>query len=174
MTANRLRRNRPIIGFATAVAGAAVLVAVVVARFAEAAVPWLFIVSAVALVIAFAAAGASGGFDDLGRLGFAAGAVGWAIYAITRVIVNTPGIITVVALAIALLGSLIAGVAVYQRKAFAGRANDVFLLAMIVTALYLFIEIVPLSWLPDAAVVLLTLLWGALLVIAGLFILQRK
>jgi hypothetical protein len=69
---------------------------------------------------------------------------------------------------------LVAGVAVYQRKAFAGRANDFFLLAMVITAVYLFTEIVPLPWLSVQIAVLLTLIWGASLVLAGLFILQRK
>jgi hypothetical protein len=175
MTANRLRRNRPIIGIATAVAGAAVLVGIVLAQVSSAfPFRWLFIASAVALVVAFAAAGSSGGFNDAGRLAFAAGAVGWFVYALSSVLSNVASIITEVGVGLALIGSLVAGLVVYARHSFGTRANSFFLLAMILTAAYLLVQIVPMPWLSSVIVVLLSLLWGASLVLAGLYILQRK
>ena len=175
MTANRLRRNRPVIGIATALAGALVLLGIVLARV-QPAFPfrWFFVASAIAFVVAFAAAGASGGFNDAGRLAFAAGAVGWFVYALSSVLSNLAGIITEVGVVLALIGSLVAGLVVYSRHSFGRRADSFFLLAMIFTALYLFVQIVPMPWLSSVIVVLISLFWGAALVLAGLFVLQRR
>ncbi len=175
MTANRLRRNRPVIGVSTAVAGVAVLVGIVLIRVQpDFPVRWFFIASAAALVVAFAAAGSSGGFNDAGRLAFAAGGVGWFVYALSAVLSTTASIIADVGVGLALLGSLVAGLVVYARHSFGARADSFFLLAMILTALYLLVQIVPMPWLSSVIVVLLWLLWGAALVLAGLFILQRR
>ena len=87
---------------------------------------------------------------------------------------NLAGIITEVGVVLALLGSLVAGFVVYSRHSFGRRADSFFLLAMILTALYLLVQIVPLPWLSSVVVVLLSLFWGAALLLAGLFVLQRR
>lgn len=172
------RRRRPL-GWALLASGAALLLALGLFYAAQnlpeiIAVPnaWLYVLSEVALVIAFISFGTSGAVGGLGRLAFAAGAVGWLIIAVTRVTASAPGVFGTVGLTLALLGSLIGGVVVFALHALRRPARVAVLLALLLGAFYLLDTEV--AVLPVALSAPLAALFGLGLVVSGALVVRGR
>ena len=137
------RRRRPL-GWALGLAGALLLLALAV-YFLVPLLPflpplsnqWLYVLSELALVVAFIAFGTSGAVGGLGRLAFAAGAVGWLIIAGTRLIAGSPGVFGTVGLSLALIGSVIGGVVVFALHVLRRSARLAVLVTLLLGGLYL-------------------------------------
>jgi hypothetical protein len=106
------------------------------------------------------------------RVAFIVGAVGWALLALATIAAVGGGLV-VIAEILALVGTLVAGIIVFVRHAFSGRADVAFLVLAIIAAILLFF---PLLGIAIGAVfaLILSILFGAMLVIAGLFISWRR
>lgn len=163
--------SRPVVGILFIVAGALTLLALLLSYVAPGAAPsWFSLLTFLALGIAFLLMALSKSLNTLERVAFIVGAVGWFILVLIS-LAAIGGLLTL-ALILALVGSLGAGILVWQHSTFTRRTNLWFLIAMIITAIYLLNLLLP--FVPGVLSVLLVLLFGAALVIAGYFVLQRK
>ena len=163
--------SRPLVGILFIVAGALALLVLLLAYVAPGApITWLGLLTDLALGVAFLLMGLSKAMNTLERVAFIVGAVGWLLLALNG-LVSLGGLVTV-AVILALVGSLAAGILVWVHSTFTRRTNLWFLIAMIVAAIFLLNALLPFA--TGAIDTVLILLFGAALVIAGFFILQRK
>ncbi len=166
-------RRRPLVGITLLATGTFTLVALVMLYVAPGTANWwILALSYIAIAVAQVAIGTSGVFAGPERFVFALAAVGWLIIAIASLVSSVPGILGLVAEALALLGSLIAGIIAYRSQIFTRAANVGFLVAMTITAIYVLDVIF--AFLPGAASLLLAVLYTAGLLLAGILILQRR
>jgi hypothetical protein len=115
--------------------------------------------------------GLSRSMNLLERVAFIVGAVGWLLLGINGLVGGLGALVTV-ALILALVGSLAAGILVWIHSTFTRSTNLWFLIAMIVAAVFLLNQLLPFA--AGVIATLLVLLFGASLVIAGFFILRRR
>lgn len=163
--------SRPIVGILFIIAGALALLALLLSLVAPASAPsWLSLLIYLALGVAFLLMGLSKSMNVLERVAFIVGAVGWLLLALNG-LVALSGVVTL-ALILALVGSLAAGILVWVHSTFTRRTNLWFLVAMIITAIFVLNLLVPFA--TGALYTVLLLLFGASLVVAGFFILRRK
>jgi len=173
------RRTRRPLGWALLIGGAMLLLALGL-YYAAQYVPtlvsvsnqWFYVLSEISLVVAFIAFGTSGAVGGLGRLAFAAGAVGWLIIAGTRLVSGAPGVLGTVGLTLALLGSLIGGVVVVALHVLRRSARLAVLVTFLLGALYLLNTEV--SVVPSAVDGPLAALFGLGLVISGILVARGR
>ena len=101
------------------------------------------------------------------RVAFIVGAVGWVLLAIS-VVAAVGGGLLVIAEILALAGTLVAGIVAFVRHVFAARSDVAFLVLAIVAAILLFFPLFGIA-IGAAFGLILAILFGAMLVIAGLF-----
>ncbi len=168
--------RRRIVGYSLFAAGililAGVLLAVLGIQFA-----WAFELSALALAVAFGAIGLAE--DGTMRLAFAGAAVGWVLVAATGFATGEAGIFGTVGEFIAAVGGLVGGILVFRRGLFAStssaigrRADLVYLIAMIVTVLYLANTFR--TFLPVIGYIILAAVWGLSIVASAILVLRRR
>ena len=108
--------------------------------------------------------------DLLLRIAFIVGAVGWALLAIGSV--AALGGLTTLAIILALVGTLVAGIMVILRHTFTRNADLAFLLMAIFAALVLLATWV--AFLGGTLGVIIAVIFGILLIVSGLFIQRRR
>src|SRR5476651_814157 len=108
--------------------------------------------------------------DLLLRIAFIVAAVGWALLAIGSV-AALGGLVTL-AIVLALIGTLVAGILVFIRHLFTRSADIAFLLMAIFAALVLLAAWV--SFLGGTLGVIIAVIFGSLLVASGVFIQRRR
>jgi hypothetical protein len=161
--------RRRIVSLSLGAAGILVLVGILLAVLS---VPfaWAFELSALALAVAFGAIGLAE--EGVMRLAFAGAAVGWVLVAATGFVAGEAGVFGAVGEVIALVGGVAGGILAYRRRRFGGRADLLFLVAAILTAVYLVATVR--SFLPTIAYIVIAALWGAGLIVSAVFILRRR
>ncbi len=107
------------------------------------------------------------------RVAFIVAAVGWAILAIGEVAALGSAALTVGSL-LALIGTLVAGILAFLRHLFNRNADIVVLLLAIVAALLLLAVIPGFTFLGGTIGLILSVVFGILLVAAGLLIRRRR
>lgn len=161
--------RRRIVGYSLFAAGvlilAGVLLALLAIQFA-----WAFELSALALAVAFGAIGLAE--EGVKRLAFAGAAVGWVLVAATGFATGEAGVFGTVGEFIAAVGGLAGGILAFRKGTFGRRANLLFLIAMIITVVYLADTFH--TFLPLIGYIILAALWGASLVVASILILRRR
>ena len=108
--------------------------------------------------------------DLLLRIAFIVGAVGWALLAVGSV--AALGGVSTIAILLALIGTLVAGILVFIRHLFTRNADLVFLLMAIFAALLLLAAWV--AFLGGTLGVIIAVIFGILLVASGVFIQRRR
>ena len=108
--------------------------------------------------------------DLLLRIAFIVAAVGWALLAIGSV-AALGGLVTL-AIILALIGTLVAGILVFMRHLFTRNADLVFLLMAIFAALVLLAAWA--AFLGGTLGVIIAVIFGILLVASGVFIQRRR
>ncbi|MDQ1552303.1 MAG: hypothetical protein QOD50_1725 [Actinomycetota bacterium] len=108
--------------------------------------------------------------DLLLRIAFIVGAVGWALLAVGSV--AALGGVSTIAILLALIGTLVAGILVFIRHLFTRNADLVFLLMAIFAALLLLAAWV--AFLGGTLGVIIAVIFGILLVVSGVFIQRRR
>jgi hypothetical protein len=161
--------RRRIVGYSLFLAGililAGVLLALIDIQFA-----WAFELSALALAVAFGAIGLAE--EGVMRLAFAGAAVGWVLVAATGFATGEAGVFGTVGEFIAAVGGLAGGILAFRKGTFGRRADLLFLIAMIITVVYLADTFH--TFLPLIGYIILAALWGASLVVASVLILRRR
>jgi hypothetical protein len=173
MATSRTARNRPLISWLFIIAGALLLIEFIFTLVAPTMTSaWLLFLAFAALAVAFALLAPSRSADLLLRIAFVVAAVGWALLALAEII---PGFGTVLSIAsvLALIGTLVAGILVFLRHFFTRNADIAFLIAAIAGALLLLDDIRH-GFLPAILVTILTVLFGALLVVTGVVMQRRR
>jgi hypothetical protein len=107
------------------------------------------------------------------RVAFIVAAVGWALLAIGEVTALGSAVATIATL-LALIGTLVAGILVFVRHLFTRNADIVFLLLAIFAALLLLGVIPGITFLAGTIGLIFAVIFGILLVVAGLFIQRRR
>jgi hypothetical protein len=161
--------RRLTVSSALGVAGILVLVGILLA-VVNIPFAWAFELSALALAVAFGAVGLAE--EGVMRLSFAGAAVGWVLVAATGFVVGEAGVFGAVGEVIALVGGVAGGILAYRRRRFGRRADLMFLIATILTAVYLVATIR--SFLPTVAYIVIAVLWGAGLIVSAVFILRKR
>jgi hypothetical protein len=108
--------------------------------------------------------------DLILRIAFIVAAIGWVLLAIGSV-ATLSGIGTL-AVILALVGTLVAGILVFVRHLFTRNADIVFLLMAIFAALLLLAAWV--SFLTGTLGLIIAIIFGILLIVSGLFIQRRR
>jgi hypothetical protein len=107
------------------------------------------------------------------RVAFIVAAVGWALLAIGEVAALGTAVGTIATL-LALIGTLVAGILVFVRHLFTRNADIAFLLLAIFAALSLLGVIPGVTFLAGTIGLIFAIIFGILLVVAGLFIQRRR
>jgi LPXTG-motif cell wall-anchored protein len=163
---------RPIAGLLFIIAGALTLLALLLFYVAPGSVPsWLSVLTFLALGAGFLLMALSKSMNTLERVAFIVGAVGWLLLVLNSVAGVLGGLVAV-ALILALVGSLAVGILVWMHSTFTRRTNLWFLIAMIITAIYVLNLL--LGFATGATNTLVVLLFGVALAVAGFFIVRRK
>jgi hypothetical protein len=108
--------------------------------------------------------------DLLLRIAFIVAAVGWALLAIGSV--ASLGGLATLAIILALVGTLVAGILVFIRHLFTRNADLAFLLMAIFAALVLLAAWV--GFLGGTLGIIIAVIFGILLIVSGLFIQRRR
>ena len=161
------------VGILFIVAGALALLTLLIAYVAPGSLPsWIAPLTSLALGVGLLLMGLSKSMNVLERVAFIVGAVGWILLALNGLTGGGLGGVITLALILALIGSLAAGILVWIHSTFTRRTNLWFLIAMIITAIFVLNQLLPFA--SGIIATLLVLLFGAALVVAGFFILRRK
>jgi hypothetical protein len=165
--------SRPVVGILFIIAGALALLTLLFAYVAPGSLPsWIPPLTSLALGIGLLLMALSRSMNVLERVAFIVGAVGWLLLGLNGLTGGALAGLTTVALILALVGSLAAGILVWVHSTFTRATNLWFLIAMIITAIFVLNQLLPFA--AGVLATLLVLLFGAGLVVAGFFILQRK
>lgn len=170
MNAARVATRRPLIAYLTIIAGALIALAALLNLFGVGALFWLYPIGEILLGASFIAIAATVSLTLLARVAFWVGGIAWVLIGLVTFVPGLGVLVTVLDI-IALVASLLAGILVFIHSTFARRGNLVYLVAMIIIALILLLALVSLGGL---FVGVLTLIFGAALVVAGVFILQNR
>lgn len=170
MNAARVATRRPLIAYLTIIAGALIALAALLNLVGVGALFWLYPIGEIVLGASFIAIAATVSLTLLARVAFWVGGVAWVLIGLASFVPGLGVLVTVLDI-IALVASLLAGILVFIHSTFARRGNLVYLVAMIIIALILLLALVSLGGL---FVGVLTLIFGAALIVAGVFILQNR
>jgi hypothetical protein len=129
-----------------------------------------YLLSNLAIGAAFALMIAWYATTTLARVGYFIAALGWLLLALTSLI--NLGVVGTVAVFIAVVGSLFAAVIVISSRPFAGQADILLFVGMIVGAVNLLLS--QYGAVPNLLRALIVVVFGALLVVASLVMLGRK
>jgi len=108
--------------------------------------------------------------SSLLRVAFIIAAIGWAFRAIETIV--SLGAVLTVAIVLALIGTLVSGILVVVRHALGRRADAVFLVFAILATLLLLSTWV--TWLGGTVETVVSVLFGAFLVVSGLAVQRRR
>jgi hypothetical protein len=111
--------------------------------------------------------------DLLLRIAFIVAAIGWALLAIGSV--ASLGGVSILAILLALIGTLVAGIMVFMRHLFTRNADLAFLLMAIFAALVvLAFPPVSVAFLGGTLGLIIAIVFGILLIVSGVFIQRRR
>jgi hypothetical protein len=170
MNAARVAARRPLIAYLTIIAGAVIALAALLGLLSVGSLSWLYPIGEIVLGASFIVIAATVSLTLLARIAFWVGGIAWVVLGLIAFVPGL-GFLGIVATVLALVGSLLAGILVFLRSTFARRGNVIYLIAMILAALILLLVLLS-SGLAFAAI--LTLLFGAALIVAGVFILRNR
>lgn len=171
MANTRTARRFPLAAWLFVLAGVLILLELLLNQVAANPLDkWLIFLADVALTVSFVVMFLWRSVDILLRVAFIVAAVGFALFALGNIAALGTGVGTV-ADVLVLVGFLVSGIMVFVRHVFSRLANLVFLiLGILVALLYLSF----LTGVLSGAVLALTILVGAGLVITGVLITRRK
>jgi hypothetical protein len=163
-------QHRRILGLAFLVGGALQIVAALVALGNAGNSSALYALSNILIGIGFALMMAWLASTTIARVAYLVAAVGWLLLALTSLL--NLGILGTLALFVAIIGSIFAGVVVFSSRPFRGRADIVFFVAVVVGAANLLLS--QNANVPGLLRTLVVVVFGALLITAGALMLQRR
>jgi hypothetical protein len=162
--------NRSIISWLFIAGGALQILAALVGLANAGNVGAIYAISNIAIGVAFVLMFAWIASTLIARIAYFIAAVGWLLLALTSLI--NLGIIGTLAVFIAIVGSVFAGVIVYTGKVFGLQTNILFLVAMIVGAVNLLL--IQNGNVPGILKTVIVVAFGALLLVSGIWMLRRR
>jgi hypothetical protein len=170
MATSRTSGGRSLVGWFVLAAGVLYLLGILFSFISAPASGWwnffAFALLAVGLVLLFLWR-----TSTLLRVAFIVAAVGWALLAINSVAGLGAALVTI-AILLALIGTLVAGILVFLRHTFTRNADLAFLLMAIFAALLLLSVWV--SFLGGTLGLIIAIIFGILLIVSGLLIQRRR
>ncbi len=170
MNAARVVARRPLISYLTIIAGALIALAALLNLIGVGALSWLYPIGEIVLGVSFIVIALTVSLTLLARVAFWVGGVAWVLIGLISFVPGLGVFVTILDI-LALVASLLAGILVFIHSTFARRGNLVYLIAMIIIALILLLALVSMGGL---FIGVLTLIFGAALIVAGVFILQNR
>lgn len=158
------RSRRSSSGIALIVAGALFLLAVLL-PLAGISLPWLFALAYAALAVAFVILALGAVNNTVAKVALFAGAVGWALIAISALGVVLPGVLVTIAAVVAAVGGLIGAIVLYVGKEIANTPAIVFVIATVLGLLFVLGSIGTFAL--GAFGVVVTVLFGVALIVTG-------
>ena len=168
MAVSRSRRSTS--GIVFIIAGALVLLSLLVPLLGLSA-PWLFVLAEVALAVAFIILAVGAVNSTLAKVALIAAAVGWAILAVFGLGLGLPLTLLTIAGIVAAIGGLIGAILLYVGKEVTNASAIIFIIAMILGALFLFALIGTLALGTLGTVVVV--LFGAALIATGYYFTRK-
>lgn len=163
-------QNRSLIGWLF-VAGGVLQVFGAIVGFASAGNSGaIYAISNILIGVAFVLMMARLSTTPIARVAYFIAAVGWLLLALTS-LVNL-GIVGTLAIFIAIIGSIFAGIIVFSGRPFRGQADILFLVAMIIGAANLLLS--QNGNVPGAVVLVVVIVFGLLLVWSGIWMVRRR
>jgi hypothetical protein len=162
--------NRSIIGWLIIAGGALQILGGVVGLTGQGNVGAIYAISNIAIGLAFVLMMAWLAGTTVARIAYLIAAVGWLLLALTSLI--NLGIVGTLAVFIAIIGSIFAGIVVFTSHAFGRQADILFLAAMIAGAVNLLLS--QNGNVPGLLKLIVVLIFGALLVAAGIVLIRRR
>ena len=162
--------NRTIVAVVFLVGGALQILGALVGLANSGSSGGFYLLSNLALGAAFALMIAWFASTTIARVGYFIAALGWLLLAVTSLI--NLGIVGQVALFIAIVGSLFAAMIVITSRPFAGQADILLFVGMIVGAVNLLLS--QNGNVPGLLRALVVVVFGALLVVAGILLLGKR
>jgi hypothetical protein len=162
--------NRSIIAWLFIAGGALQILGALVAIANAGNAGAIYAISNIAIGMAFVLMVAWLATSTLARVAYLIAAIGWLLLALTSLI--NLGIVGTLALFIAVIGSLFAGVIVFSSHLFGRQTDILFLAAMIVGAANLLLS--QNSNVPAIVDTVVVIAFGALLLIAGIWMIRRR
>ena len=164
--------RRAAAGIALIVAGALFVLAVIL-PLAGQNFPWVTVLAAAAMAIAFTILAIGAVNSTLTRVAFIVAAVGWAILALAGLgIVALPAGVGTFAAILAAAGGIVGAILLYTGREIVNRSAIVFIIANVLGALHLLgsLGLLPLGTFGT----ILTVLFGAALILAGVLFRQAE
>jgi hypothetical protein len=170
MALQQKTRNRSFIGWLFAAGGALQLLALLISLTHSGDTSAVYFLSNVAIGGGFVLLMLSTARTTVSRVAYAIAAAGWLLLALTSILNLGP--VFQLALLVAIVGSVFAAAIVFVSHVFSVRAATTFLIAMALGALNLLFVLIGgvNAWLVNPVIVL----FGAGLIVAGLWIAQRR
>ena len=160
------RSRRSTAGIALIVAGALFLLAILL-PLVGVALPWLVLLADAAMVVALVILALGAVNNTVAKIALFAGAVGWAILALTGLGIALPAVLVTLAAVVAGVGGLVGAIVLYVGKEITNRAAVIFVVAMALGLLYLLGAAGTFSLGTLGTVVAVA--FGAALIVAGVF-----
>ncbi|HEX4059320.1 MAG TPA: hypothetical protein VHX87_13510 [Galbitalea sp.] len=162
--------NRSIIGWLFIAGGALQILAALVSLANAGNVGAIYAISNIAIGMAFVLMTVWLAFALISRVAYLIAAIGWLLLALTSLI--NLGIVGTLAVFIAIIGSVFAGVIVFTGHVFARQTDILFLVAMIVGAINLLLS--QNGNVPGVLETVIVIAFGALLLVSGIWMLRRR
>jgi hypothetical protein len=163
--------NRPVVSWLFILAGALLLLDILLAYAAHFRGGWIAVFADLAIAAALLLLFLGRTSSLVLRAAYVVGAVGWAIQAIGQV-ASVGTAVAYIGLILALLGTLIAGIIGFMRHVFGRNADLAFLIASILIAIEFLDGLAP--FLPTTLRTIISAVFAALLVVTGYFLLRRR
>ena len=162
--------NRSIIAWLLVAAGALQVLGGIVGLANAGNTGAIYAISNLALGVAFVLMMAWYSATNTARIAFFIAAVGWLLLVLTSLL--NLGILSTLAVLIAAVGSVFAGIIIYGSRVFGQQASLIFLVAMIVGAVNLLLS--QNGNVPGVLRALVVVIFGVLLVVSGIWMIRRR
>jgi hypothetical protein len=165
--------RRATAGIVLLVAGALLVIAVLLPLLGVAGVPWLVALAYVAITVALAILGFGAVNSTLAKVALIAAAVGWAVLALNAIGVALPAVLVTIAALVAGIAGLIAAIVLYVGKEVRNLPALLFIITMAIGLLYLLGAIGTIA-VGSTLGLLIALAFGAGLIITGILFRQKE
>ena len=166
------RSRRSTAGIILIIAGALLLLTVILPLLNVTSVPWLALLAYAGIAAAFVILAVGAVINTVAKVALIAGAVGWAILVVAGLAIALPGILITIAAVLAALGGLVGAIVLYTGKEITNRAALAFVVAAILGVLYLLGLIGTFSL--GSLGTVIALLFGAAVVVTGVLFRQTE
>ncbi len=163
--------NRPVVSWLFILAGALLLLDILLAYAAHFRGGWIAFFADLAIAVALLLLFLGRTSSLVLRAAYVVGAVGWGVQAVSQ-LTNVGSTVARIGLILVILGTLVAGIVGFMRHVWGRNADLAFLIASILIAIEFLDGLTP--FLPATLRTIISVVFAALLVVTGYFLLRRR